>query len=130
MPPAHPRALDHRALRRSGLMADGALVARRVRRELEFGGVWGNGDAMADERGTDPAPEGAPTYRWPWFVLGAVVLGVVLAILWMAQEVRRTRRIRELNTPPAAGQAPEVRTLAGVRMDLPGQAPGVWRARA
>jgi hypothetical protein len=85
---------------------------------------------MADERGTDRAPEGAPSYRWPWFVLGAVVLGVLLAILWMAQEVRRTRRIRELNTPPAAGQAPEVRTLAGVRMDLAGPAPGVWRARA
>jgi hypothetical protein len=39
-------------------------------------------------------------YLWPWFVLGGVVLGIVLAVLWLSHEVERTRRIRDLNTPP------------------------------
>ena len=36
-----------------------------------------------------------PRYKWPWFVLGAIVLGVVLAILWMICEIQRTKSIRE-----------------------------------
>jgi hypothetical protein len=42
-----------------------------------------------------------PHYRWPWFVLGAVVLGIVLAVLWMSIEVARTKRNREMNSGPA-----------------------------
>ena len=38
-------------------------------------------------------------YTWPWFVLAAVLLGIVLAIVWMSYEVERTKRIRELNAP-------------------------------
>jgi hypothetical protein len=38
-------------------------------------------------------------YTWPWFVLGAVLLAIALAVLWMSQEVERTRRIRDLNAP-------------------------------
>lgn len=38
-------------------------------------------------------------YVWPWFVLGAVLLGIALSILWMSYEVNRTRRIRDLNAP-------------------------------
>ncbi len=50
---------------------------------------------------TDSAP---PRYRWPWFVLGAVVLGILLAVLWMTVEVRRIRRQQATNpwTAPAA----------------------------
>jgi len=40
-------------------------------------------------------------YRWPWFVLGALILAVLLAVLWMSGEVRRMQRIRELNNPPS-----------------------------
>lgn len=40
-------------------------------------------------------------YRWPWFLLAAVVLAFVLAFWWMSREVQRTRRIRDLNTPEA-----------------------------
>ncbi len=43
-----------------------------------------------------------PRYRWPWFVLGAVVLGVALAVLWMSKEVERARRIRDANAPASA----------------------------
>ena len=39
-------------------------------------------------------------YTWPWFVLGAVVLAIVLAVLWMSKEIEKTRRIRDLNAPP------------------------------
>ena len=37
-------------------------------------------------------------YTWPWWVLGAVLLAIVLAVLWMSQEISRTRRIRDANT--------------------------------
>jgi len=38
-------------------------------------------------------------YSWPWFVLAAVLLGIVLAILWMNHEIQRTKRNRDLNSP-------------------------------
>lgn len=38
-----------------------------------------------------------PRYRWPWFVLGGVVLGAVLAVLWMSAEVQRVRQQRQPN---------------------------------
>jgi hypothetical protein len=45
-------------------------------------------------------------YTWPWFVLGAVVLAIVLAIAWMSKEVARARRIHDLNAPaPQTNQA-------------------------
>src|SRR5438445_11235790 len=43
--------------------------------------------------------EQKPRYRWPWFVLAAFVLAIVLAVLWMRKEIERTRRIRDLNSP-------------------------------
>jgi len=52
---------------------------------------------------TDPSIEGLPArrrYSWPWFVLGAVVLAIVLAVAWMSREFERARRIRDANTPP------------------------------
>jgi hypothetical protein len=41
-------------------------------------------------------------YRWPWMVLGAVILGIIMAVLWMSREVDRMRRIRDLNAPNPA----------------------------
>ena len=38
-------------------------------------------------------------YRWPWFVLAAFVLGVALAIAWMAYAVKRERQERNFNAP-------------------------------
>jgi hypothetical protein len=38
-------------------------------------------------------------YIWPWFVLAAVVLAVVLAVLWLSVAIERTRRQREWNNP-------------------------------
>lgn len=46
-----------------------------------------------------------PRYTWPWFVLGGVVLGIVLAVIWMTVLVRRTREERENAWPPPAQTA-------------------------
>ena len=43
-------------------------------------------------------------YNWPWFVLAGVVLGILLAIIWMSREVERTRRNRDLNAPLPASR--------------------------
>jgi hypothetical protein len=50
-----------------------------------------------------PTTPEKPRYVWPWFVLGALVLAIVLAALWMSHEIQRTRRIRDLNAPAPAG---------------------------
>ena len=45
----------------------------------------------------DPSPaEHSPRrrYRWPWFVLGFFLLGVVLAVFTMAREVQRVKEQR------------------------------------
>ena len=44
-------------------------------------------------------PPARPRYRWPLFVLAAFVLAILLAVLWLSFEVRRTARIRQLNSP-------------------------------
>ena len=46
-----------------------------------------------------------PRYRWPWFVLGAFLLAVVLAVAWMAYAVHLERQARNFN-PPQPGAAP------------------------
>jgi F0F1-type ATP synthase assembly protein I len=55
---------------------------------------------MADE--TEGSPK--PRYTWPWFLLGALLLGLALAIFWMSILVRRTREQRDFTTWPSAGQ--------------------------
>ncbi|HWD94156.1 MAG TPA: TMEM128 family protein [Verrucomicrobiae bacterium] len=55
---------------------------------------------MENKNESDPPPR----YTWPWFVLGFVVLGFVLAILWMTALVRRTRQQREYEAWPAPAQ--------------------------
>jgi hypothetical protein len=50
---------------------------------------------------TDLKPR--PRYVWPWFVLGAFLLGVALAVLWLSREVKR---LRQYKTFPPASAAP------------------------
>jgi len=38
-------------------------------------------------------------YRWPWLVAGAVVVGLVLAVVWVGFAAKKVERERELNTP-------------------------------
>ena len=59
---------------------------------------------MRNDGGTMPEAENKRRYKWPWFVLAAVLLGVLLAVLWLSREIERTRRIRDLNAPaPRSG---------------------------
>ncbi|HEY2083901.1 MAG TPA: hypothetical protein VGI88_14050 [Verrucomicrobiae bacterium] len=51
-----------------------------------------------DEKNEPSQPQ---RYTWPWFVLGMVLLGFVLAIIWMTVLVRKTREQREYNAWPA-----------------------------
>jgi hypothetical protein len=51
---------------------------------------------------SDPEQGNKPVqrhYRWPLFVIAGIILGILLAILWLSFEVRRTERIRQLNSP-------------------------------
>ena len=57
---------------------------------------------MTMPTGDPPHPENKRRYTWPWFVLAAVLLAIILAVLWMSKEIVRTRRIRDLNEPPPA----------------------------
>jgi len=47
-----------------------------------------------NEPNEDPRP-----YRWPWLVAAAVVLGVVLAIIWVGLAVKKVERERDLKAP-------------------------------
>ena len=38
-------------------------------------------------------------YKWPWFVLAAVVLAVVLAVAWMSYAVKHERDQRDFSAP-------------------------------
>ena len=42
-------------------------------------------------------------YKWPWFVLAAVVLGLALAVLWVSIAVREVERERSTSPPIPAG---------------------------
>jgi hypothetical protein len=65
---------------------------------------------MMNETGNLPNTQNQRRYTWPWFVLGAVLLAIVLAVGWMSKEIERTRRIRDLNAPAPQrdGGAPSV----------------------
>ena len=59
---------------------------------------------MTNEPGNQPDNQRRQRYNWPWFVLAAVLLAIVLAVAWMSKEIERTRRIRDLNAPAAPTQ--------------------------
>jgi len=37
--------------------------------------------------------------KWPWFAAAAVVLGIVLAIVWITFAVKKVERESDLNAP-------------------------------
>jgi putative heme-binding domain-containing protein len=67
-----------------------------------------NGDTGCDmdEKNEADRPE---SYRWPWFLLGMVVLGFVLAVIWMSVLVHRIHEQREY-TPWPTPSHPVVQT--------------------
>ena len=62
------------------------------------------------DRMTPPEPKDATTpplaYKWPRYALGAVVLAIILAVVWMSYAVKRTRMIRDLNMPGTNSSRP------------------------
>jgi hypothetical protein len=45
----------------------------------------------------DNSPQ--PKYKWPWFVLAFVVVGIALAVLWVALAARKIEHQRDLVEP-------------------------------
>jgi len=41
-------------------------------------------------------------YKWPWFVLAAVVLFIVIVVLAVAQAAKKVEQQRDFNAPPAS----------------------------
>ena len=68
----------------------------------------------------EPEPSANPRRRWPWFVLAALLLGAVLAFLWVNAEVRRIKRVERFDYRPAVTNAPTERGIhsAPPRTDL------------
>src|ERR1700751_3345479 len=54
---------------------------------------------MEKSAGHKIKPEPKRRYTWPWFLLGALVVAFLLALLWMSKEIARVRQIRDLNAP-------------------------------
>jgi hypothetical protein len=44
-------------------------------------------------------------YKWPWLVAAAVILGMVLAVIWVSVAVKKVERERDYNAP-LPGSAP------------------------
>jgi hypothetical protein len=42
-------------------------------------------------------------YKWPWFVLAAVLLFIALTIVWVSFAVKKVERERDVNAPVPAG---------------------------
>ena len=62
-----------------------------------------------------PNPADAkPRHLWPWLLLAVIVLGVVLAVIWVSAEVRRTKQRRELNMPASAPHARQSHAVSPV----------------
>ena len=47
--------------------------------------------------------ENPPCYRWPWFVLAAVLLFVVLTVVWVSFAVKKVERERNVSASVPAG---------------------------
>lgn len=51
------------------------------------------------------APNEKPRrYRWPWVVAAMVLLGIVLAVIWVSFAVKEVEQERNPNAPLPAGK--------------------------
>jgi len=46
-----------------------------------------------------------PYYQWPWFVLAAVLLAIVLAVLWVTVAAKKVEQQRDFAPLPASAPA-------------------------
>jgi hypothetical protein len=47
----------------------------------------------------EPTATAPRRYRWPWIVAAMVVLGLILAVVWMGQAVKKVEQERDVNAP-------------------------------
>ena len=52
---------------------------------------------------TDESEGNPRRYKWPWFVLAAVLLFLALAVLWVSFAVKREKQERDFNAPIPTG---------------------------
>jgi hypothetical protein len=43
-------------------------------------------------------------YRWPWFLLAAVVLAIFLVLVWLLPVIRSIREQRQANPPSTSSE--------------------------
>jgi len=48
------------------------------------------GRCVTNETGNLPDTQNQRRFAWPWFVLGAVLLAIVLAVGWLSKEIERS----------------------------------------
>lgn len=58
---------------------------------------------LSGEMSNEPAVTPKPRHVWPWILLAGIVLGAVLAVIWLSAEVRRVREQRQYDFAPPAG---------------------------
>jgi hypothetical protein len=56
---------------------------------------------LCDASKMDEPEKNSPkqNYKWPWFLLAGIILGIALAILWMTIAVKKIERERNFNAP-------------------------------
>ena len=54
----------------------------------------------------EPDPNPPRRYRWPWVVLAAFLLFVLLAIIWVSFEIQAVKQERSLSEPSTTNLAP------------------------
>jgi hypothetical protein len=53
----------------------------------------------------ESANEPKRRYRWPWVVMAALILWVLLAVVWMRAAVLRVEEERSISAPPSANSS-------------------------
>jgi len=64
-----------------------------------MGGVARGLEFLVNRRLIMNENDNKPHYRWPKYVLGGVVLGIVLAVVWVWLAARKVEQQRDFGTP-------------------------------
>lgn len=63
----------------------------------------GAGEIIHRMENEAPSAEKNPRRTWPWLVVALLLLGVVLAVVWVRAEVRRIHEQRQPDMPASGG---------------------------
>ncbi|HXG48889.1 MAG TPA: hypothetical protein VNO52_14800 [Methylomirabilota bacterium] len=70
---------------------------------------------MNPDLSTDRSPEQRRSYRWPWFLAAALVLGLVICIFAIAREAARIKRMKASTSEVQATNAAPARPPSASR---------------